>query len=135
MAQAASGLRQCLNAQQTEHGTHDTDPTPNDGLAVLTHASYFEPVSTLGRQQFVQQPVQTILRHNACWPTRCHQHVGNGSYRSGGAVCGVPQAGMVGVQGLIKHRLGSNLGNGKRFLCKLTVREIPVGPGNAAHTE
>ena len=125
LAQGALRHLHTVNLQQLKHGAQHTEPAANDGAALFLEPFQAQPVSALGAQHALLQPVQPFGGDGAGRMACCGQHVAHGAYRARGAVGHFPVFGAVSVQGLVQHGFGRDFCGVEGLGRKHTLRKIP----------
>ena len=133
VAQGAFGGAHLVDIEQIEHGAQHGQAATDHRAAVFFQAGHVQVRGAPCLQQAVEQPVQPVAGHGGGWAARQSQHVADGADGARGAVGHIPAAGPVGVERLVQHRLGGDLGHLERRWGELRVGEVPHGPGHAAH--
>ena len=133
VTQTAAGQLEVVNLKQVKHRAKNAQAAADDGPAVVLHARQAQAIRAVRIQQGLQHPVQPLAAYRACRPAGCRQHVAHRSHRAGRAVGHVPGVLLMGVERLIQHRFGGDLGHLKRIGGELALWKVTRRPGNAAH--
>ena len=124
-----------VDVQQIKHGTQHADTTPDDCSALLLEPVQAETVGTLGAEQTLSQPVQSIAGDQARRSSSGGQNVTHGARCARRPIGNVPCIGAKGRERLVQHCLGRNLCPQKGLGGELSIGKIALRPGHAAHPE